>query len=123
MYCYIRYYFCFLIFLFYETQNYFKKLSFRANMKIKRIHIISTQPQPFQHRSAPSRFASQSFLLQLKRFLKCINHTIPSRSDMKVSIVSLQFKVYNGLHLILSELGRIVYDVLLPLQPHVLHFL
>lgn len=32
---------------------------------------------------------------------------------MKVSIVSLQFKVYNDVHLILRELGRIKCDILL----------
>lgn len=70
-----------------------------------------------------SRSTGQSFLLQLKRSLKCINHTIPTLLDIKLSIVSQQFKVYNGLNLILRELGRIACstiacDILLYFRLH-----
>lgn len=59
--------------------------------------------------TATSRSASQSFLLQLKRFLKCINHTIPRRSDTRLPSLSPYFKVYNGTYSILRELGRTEY--------------
>lgn len=73
--------------------------SFKVSDAVDFTYIIaSVWHNPRSIRTAPSRSASQSFLLQLKRFLKCINHSIPSRFDMKVSILSPYFKVYNGMH-------------------------
>lgn len=60
-----------------------------------------------QHRTAPSRFASQSLLLQLKRFLKCINDTISILSSEINWTLWLVVKVSFCPYYVLRELGHI----------------